>query len=428
MINDRARAAVEASVCGPAGSFRRPLYDSYCFSRLPATLEYLLTGDESARERGLPADVLGPCARRWERVVLLLVDGFGWHHLQQYAPRLPFLRRLLDEGLTSPITSQFPSTTSAHMTTLHTGLPVGQHGVWEWYYYEPLVDTVIVPLLYSVAGDKVRETLRGRPVSPEEVLPRPHWYRQMAERGVASTVFQDVLYSGSTYSATMFAGADRRGYERVEEGMSLLADALLEGGRPGYYFFYIDGIDARSHRYGVRSPEFEAGVTSTFTLLEERLWQRARGKVGDTLLVVSADHGQVPVDEAPPLYVNVALPELLSLLRTNAAGETIRFGGSGRDLFLYVKDGRLAEAEALLAPLLAGKATLWRCEEMLAEGLFGPPPYGRLRPRLGDLAILPVAGQGVFWHEEGKFTLKHKGSHGGLTPAEMDTGVYVIPM
>jgi hypothetical protein len=428
MINDLARRAVESSTCGPAGSFRRALYDTYGFARLPATLEYLLTGDESARERGLPADALGPFARRWDRVILMLVDGFGWRHFQQYAPRLPFLRRLLDEGLASPLTAQFPSTTAAHMTTLHTGLPVSRHGVWEWYYYEPLVDTVIIPLMYSVVGDKVRETLRGRPVAPEEILPGPRWYQALAARGITSTAFQDVLYFNSTYSATMFAGADRRGFENVGAGLTQLADVLLEGDRPGYNFFYIDGIDGKSHKYGLSSPEFEAAVLATFTQLEERLWQRAHGRAGDTLLVVSADHGQVPVDAAPPVYVNLALPDLLPLLRTNAAGETIRFAGSGRDLFLYVKDGRLAEAEAMLTPLLAGKATLWRCDEMLEQGLFGPPPFDRLRSRLGDLAILPVPGQGVFWQEEGKFTLKHKGSHGGLSPGEMDTGVYMIPL
>src|SRR5262245_9008111 len=129
MINDLAHQAVLASRFGPDGRLRRPLYDSYGFNRLPATVEFLLTGDEAALAAGLPADVLGPHARRFETVVLLLVDGFGWHLFREHAPRFPFLSRLLDQGVCSPITAQFPSTTAAHMTTLHTGLPVGQSGV-----------------------------------------------------------------------------------------------------------------------------------------------------------------------------------------------------------------------------------------------------------------------------------------------------------
>ena len=65
---------------------------------------------------------------------------------------------------------------------------------------------------------------------------------------------------------------------------------------------------------------------------------------------------------------------------------------------------------------------------MLAEGLFGPGPGERLLRRLGNLAILARPGQGVFWFEEGKFRMKHKGSHGGLSPEEMDTGVYLLPL
>src|SRR5262249_33624136 len=83
-------------------------YDSYGFARLPATLEYLLTGDESARQRGLPADVLGPLARPWEVVVHLVVDGFGWHLFQHHAERFGFLKRFLDHGLVSPLTARPP--------------------------------------------------------------------------------------------------------------------------------------------------------------------------------------------------------------------------------------------------------------------------------------------------------------------------------
>jgi hypothetical protein len=428
MINDNARAAVAASAFGPAGSFRRPLYGSYCFSRLPATLEYLLTGDEAARAAGLPADVLGPFARRWQRVVLLLVDGFGWHLFQRYAPRFPFLGRFLDQGLASPLTAQFPSTTAAHMTTLHTGLPPSQSGVWEWYYYEPAAGAVIAPFLWSVAGEKERETLKARGVDPEAVFPGPRLYNRLAERGVGSTVFQDEKYAGSTYSRTMFAGAQRRDYATVPGGLAQLGDLLLGGGGRGYCFFYIDAVDAKGHSQGLSSPDFDAQVGATFTALEELLWGRLAGRVGDTLLVLSADHGMVPVDTHEPVYVNLALPGLLPLLRTSAAGELIRFAGSARDLFLYVRPGRLAEAEGMLRGLLAGRAEVWPAEDMLAQGLFGPPPDGRLRERLGDLAVLPEPGRAVFWSEEGKFSMKHRASHGGLSPQEMDTGVYLLPL
>ncbi len=428
MMNDHAQQTVAASVCGPGGCFRRPLYESYCFARLSATLEYLLTGDEAARAAGLPADALGPLDRPWQTVIVVLVDGFGWHLFGQYAPRLPFLRRFLDAGVVSPLTAQFPSTTAAHMTTLHTGLPVGQHGVLEWFYYEPVLDAVFAPLLFSLAGEGLREALAQRKVDPESVYPPPRWYRRLAERGVACTVFQDEKYADSSYSTTMFAGARRCGYDSLTGGLARLVEEVRGSSGRRYFFFYLDAIDARGHGQGLDTPDFEGQVMSTFGKLEEGLYQALAGQAGDTLLVMSADHGLVPVNQFLPVYVNLALPGLSQLLRTNRAGEVIPFGGSGRDLFLYARPGCLGELEGQLTSLLTGRAEVWRTEWMLKEGFFGPPPHDRLLPRLGDLVVLPQPGLAVFWYEEGRFRVKHQSSHGGLTPQEMDTGVYLLPI
>ena len=76
----------------------------------------------------------------------MLLDAFGWAFVQRHADH-PFLRRLQIE----PVRSQFPSTTTAHLTTLYSGLPVTEHGLYEWRCYEPLVGDVIRPLRFALA-------------------------------------------------------------------------------------------------------------------------------------------------------------------------------------------------------------------------------------------------------------------------------------
>jgi hypothetical protein len=428
MINESARRAVERSLCGRRGTFRRPLYDTYGFARLPATLDYLLTGDESARRRGLPADVVGALASRWEVVIHLVIDGFGWQLFQQYAERFAFLKRFIDHGIVSPITAQFPSTTAAHMTTLHTDLPVGQSGVHEWFYHEPVASTVIAPLLWAVAGDGSRETLSGRGVAPADVFPTPRVYRHLAEAGVLCSVFQDAKYAHSTYSTAMFDPTERLDYLTLSAGLARLAERLRVNAGPRYVFFYIDGIDGRSHSHGLGTPEFESQVEATFKHLEELLVAPLAGRLRDALLVMSADHGQVRVDPATTTYVNLLVPDLAEMLQTSRTGELLRFGGSGRDLFLYARPERLEELEAHLTALVGERGEVWRTEDLMAQGFFGPPPLDRLRERVGNLVVLPDAGESVFWFEEGRFAMKHKGSHGGLTPAEMDTQVCLLPL
>jgi hypothetical protein len=162
-------------------------------------------------------------------------------------------------------------------------------------------------------------------------------------------------------------------------------------------------------------------VASTFGALEECFYRRVAGKLPNALLLLTADHGLTPVDPATTVYLNTALPDLPGLLKTTRRREPIPFGGSGRDLFLYVRDGHLDALEVRLTELLAGRAEVWRTRELAGAGLFGPGPFDRLLPRAGDLAVLPYAGQTVYWLEEGRFAMKHKAGHGGLTPEEMDT-------
>src|SRR4051794_21876742 len=107
-----------------------PLAGGYTFAALPATIERLLAGRSD--ENGLPHAALGDAPQRGDRVVLVLLDAFGWRFFARHAEDHPLLRRFLADGTVAKLTSQFPSTTTAHVTTLHTGRPVADHGLYEW--------------------------------------------------------------------------------------------------------------------------------------------------------------------------------------------------------------------------------------------------------------------------------------------------------
>jgi predicted AlkP superfamily pyrophosphatase or phosphodiesterase len=126
--------------------FVRPCYDSYCFSNLPATIQLLLTGEG---QTALPTDVFGDLPTRYDTVIFFFIDAFGWRFFERYAEKYDILKTFLQHGMVSKLTSQFPSTTAAHVTCIHTGLDVGQSGIYEWNYYEPLIDDIISPLMFS---------------------------------------------------------------------------------------------------------------------------------------------------------------------------------------------------------------------------------------------------------------------------------------
>src|SRR3954471_22760788 len=116
-----ARGPAAAQPVGAQAGSVRPLADGYTFAALPATVERLLLG---RNDDGLPPAALGDAPARVERVVLVLLDAFGWRFFERYADSHPLLTRVVAHGTVAKLTSQFPSTTTAHVTTLHTGLPV----------------------------------------------------------------------------------------------------------------------------------------------------------------------------------------------------------------------------------------------------------------------------------------------------------------
>ena len=109
--------------------FIKPCYDSYCFSHLPSTIAFLLTGQEGQM---LPRDVFGNLPTQYNKVIFFFVDAFGWRFFERYAESSNFLKTISTQGVVSKLTSQFPSTTAAHVTCMHTGLNVGQSGIHEW--------------------------------------------------------------------------------------------------------------------------------------------------------------------------------------------------------------------------------------------------------------------------------------------------------
>jgi len=131
------------------GEFIAPEYADRCFTGIPRLITHLLAGEEAP---ALPGEVFRDLTPAPRSVVLILLDAFGWRAFTRHGDH-PFLQAVARRGRVVPLTSQFPSTTSAHLTCAHTGLPVGQSGVLEWNYYEPGLDEMITPLLFSFAGD-----------------------------------------------------------------------------------------------------------------------------------------------------------------------------------------------------------------------------------------------------------------------------------
>ncbi len=407
--------------------FIKPDYRANCFSQIPETIQYLLTGEGSL---SLPEKLFEGVGTRFNQVIFFLVDAFGWQFFERYRDEYPVFRRFQDSGRVARLDSQFPSTTAAHVTTIHTGLPVGQSNVFDWQYYEPKLDDIFAPLLYFSAGARSRETLMSAVVKPEEIIPTQTLYQELNSAGVQSHIFQHRAFTPSTFSNMVFKGASVHPYKTLSEALVNLNGVASSCSSPTYIFFYFSPLDDICHHYGPDSPQFEAEVDAFFTTLENQFFRQNAGNLQDTLFILTADHGQTAVDPVTTIYLNrdPAFSGFEKFIRSNREGEFIIPGGSCRNMILYLKEGMQEEALGFLSRRLEGKAEVYSVQALIDEGLFGNRPVTRgFVERAGDLMILPFRDESVWWYKKGLFEQRFFGHHGGLTPAEVQIPFLIHP-
>ena len=362
---------------------------------------------------------------KYDAVVLFLVDAFGWRFFERFQDTA-FVKRMAKHGRIEKLISQFPSTTAAHVTTIHTGLPVGQSGVDEWYYYEPLVDQIIAPLLFSYAGTKDRDTLKPTGIEPAALYPKGKFYPDLKKMGVDPYVFGLREYTPSTYSNVVMAGAELRSFKTLSEALINLGLLLEKQTGPAYVHLYFDKVDTLCHEYGPNARQTEAEI-ETFLLIMEHYFERTFNGKKKILFLMTADHGASEVDPQTTTYLNTnpRFAGFERFLKTNLKGQLLVPAGSARDMFLYIKDDLLDEAQSFLATRLEGKADVLRTESLIADGYFGTEISSRFRERVGNLVILSYRYESVWWYEKDKFEQRYYGHHGGLTPQEMETILYI---
>ena len=238
------------------------------------------------------------------------------------------------------------------MTTLHTGLPVGLHGLYEWNVYEPALQRVITPLRFSFAGDAEPDTLVASGFEARQLLAEaPTFYERLGASGVASFVFEP--FGPTTYSLLVTRGAELRRYGKLGDGVRAAAEALGLVDR-GYALVYFPGIDAAGHVHGPSSPEFAAASTAALDAID-----RALARASGLSVLLTADHGQVDVDPARTIWLDELHPPLADL--------PLRPAGSARDVFLHVPEDDVEATLQALGP----HVEVHRVEEMVDAGVFG---------------------------------------------------------
>jgi hypothetical protein len=402
---------------GGDGDFVYPRYEENCISNIPGAI---LDWFGVKNERKLPLEIGKGVDGEASKVVLFVLDGFGYNQFLRYYRENKFLANLAEKGEVLPLTSVFPSQTTNALTTLNTGLTPQEHGLFECFIYLKEIGMIVNTLRFEPLGSRRRNELLERGFNPSILFKGKTIQATLGEAGVKTFVHVYISDAYSACSKILFDGSTIVPSLKSSDLIVNLRKNLEKIEGPAYFFVHLGNLDRIAHEYGPNSYEYSTELSVISYLLNKELVQKIdRKTAGETLILATADHGGVDIVPKDTTYLNW-FPEVVENLQQGNCGKRILPTGSPRDVFLHVKEDKLTETQKLLTQKIGSKAQVVETKEAIKNGLFGLGEVGNeFFDRVGNLLVLPYGNETVwFEHFKGrKFSLH--GHHGGLNEDEM---------
>jgi len=151
----------------------------------------------------------------------------------------------------------------------------------------------------------------------------------------------------------------------------------------------------------------------------DEFYEKGNKSFTDTVVMISADHGQVDTDLSTKNYLNKMIPNIETYLMKNKNNELMSPAGYCRDLFLHVKEEHLLTVKKIVEKELQHLVYVYTFDELKEKGFFGDPSQ-RMLERCGNLILLPKDNNHIWWYEKDFFELPFIGLHGGASKYEME--------
>lgn len=337
---------------------------------------------------------------KYKNIVNIVIDGLGYNYLM--GKRKNFLK----EHTKGKITSVFPSTTSACITSFATGFAPKEHGVTGWFIRlkEKGYDIPSTILLFNDRRNEELLTKRG--IKPEDIFIDFRLTNKI--RNLKVIVPESI--KDSIYTSYLLDHSVKTGYKGLEDFYLKLADAVHSNkSGKNYIYGYLPDLDAVFHKVGSRSRD----LTKLFYAIARESQKFSESIKGtDTLVIITADHGLLDGEEGKRLNMN-KLPEINKMLEFPLCGEP-------RAAYCYVKDEFKKDFKKIVEKEIGHAVKVFTREQMISQGYFGLfEANSRLESRIGDFILVCRENYVIkdfISNDKVKF---HAADHGGLSSDEM---------
>jgi len=341
-------------------------------------------------------------AKKPKHVIQMVFDGMGTSSLKQHLAVDSFLR----DHLVEEIQSVFPPTTTAAMTSYYTGISPGEHGWLGWSLHFRDYDA-IVDVFTNV------ESYTGKPMPTKKIgyheLPFKSIYEKIKEvQGEAVEI-----HTMMPESIDFISGANNHHPIKDLDHQVNELKKVTDQDRPSYTMAYWPNPDALMHQKG---PE-DQSVLQCLRQIDAHVAKVAE-QAEDTLIIVSADHGQIGIREEIELHLDESLNSML-VMPPSIEPRCVSF---------FVNGQRMAEFKESFEERYSGKFLLLTHEEIVKKQFFGYGPYHeKFDDFVGDYIAIGTTHSIIQYKTVGgRDPIHFKGHHGGLTDEEMSIPLILI--
>ncbi|HIH13307.1 MAG: type I phosphodiesterase/nucleotide pyrophosphatase [archaeon GW2011_AR9] len=345
-----------------------------------------------------PLSNLLPELQQADNIILFIIDGLGVDSFQKLGKN-----SILQKHYQQTLTSVFPSATTAAITTFMTGLAPQGHGFISWDMYMAEFGSIVQILPFQTQDKK--------PLKKVKLSVPPSLFHALKTLKKADThVVMKKSLLKSPYNTLFCKDAQQHPFNNMS-GMIRALRQITHSRRTQkqYIYAYWGGFDDLSHAYGKNHPKSFHHLQQLDRAVQF-LTQQLEGT--NTLLLITADHGQITTTPKKTIILNNH-PVLME-------GLALPPGGEPRAVICYVHPHKAQKFTRYVEQQLKAYCTLYQSAELAKQGYFG---LGKLHPqfkeRIGDYILIPKENYVLRYFLRKEKALFMPGHHGGLSEEEM---------
>ena len=375
-----------------------PNYNHCILGTITSILKYYNVGSKHKSSEKID-EILSK--KNYKNVVLLILDGLGDIVLKNIDESGYFRKNQIDV-----VTSVYPSTTTAALTTYYAGKPPFETGwiAWSQYFKEYGKNIDMLSHMQSLTGLNIKN---ARLDVFKEIVNYKTIFNQIEESANDVKAYE-IMPSYSDRRSKRTIKADS--IDEITENIAF----LCKNDDKKFIMAYSDNPDGLLHKYGTKSDEVKEFVIET----ENKIKELCDNLGNDTIIIISADHGHKDIEKS---YSILDYPMLQKCLLMPPSLES-------RCITFWVKENMKEEFEKAFNKDFKEEFILMSKEEFLNKNMLG---FGNMHNKiddfLGNYIAVSISGSIIVlenYLEKGKGV--KKSTHCGLTRDEMEVPIIVL--